>query len=310
MPEINVTLLLGILYGLGAAFFQASSYFFSRRFLIHCHASSSSLFAVAHFQMGVVALVALPLFLHNPLPSFSHYGLQLTLTVCFYLTGQRVLFLALKNTDSSVVAPLLGLKIPLLGLIAVVFFNESLPPLAWVSLGMGAAAAFLVSPPAGRPQIKGLLLILLACGAYSGADTFIPRLVERLQPASEHPVFLGVSLTYSVCGAVGLAAALYQKTFRIAEVQKYALPYSFCWLVGITCLFGTFSTVGVIFGNMLQAFRGLISVGLAAIILKLGIEQIERRSNRKTFLLRLAGATLMTVAIVTYYLTKLRAELP
>lgn len=309
MTSAHLTLVLGISYGLGAAFFQASSYFFSRRFLLHFNGSSKTLFAIAHFQMGLIALCFLPLFIDAPMPPFPDFAPELAATVGFYLVGQRILFLALKNTDSSIVAPLLGLKIPILGFIAVIFLNESMPSAAWIALGIGTLAAFLVSPPAGIPQVKSFFLILSACFAYAGADTFIPRLVDKLEPASNHPIFLGVALTYSVCGAGGLAAALHQRAFSIEGVQKYALPYSMCWLTGITCLFATFSTVGVIFGNMLQAFRGLISVGIAAVILKLGIEHIEKRNNRKVFTIRIAGAILMTTAIIIYYVTKLSPDM-
>jgi len=116
-------------------------------------------------------------------------------------------------------------------------------------------------------------------------------------------------MTYTVCGVIGLATAWHQKAFRIPKVQRYALPYAFTWLTGMCFLFATFSTVGVIFGNMLQSTRGLISVLLAAVVLRAGWKGLETRTSRGVFWLRLGGAGLMTLAIILYYAVKLRPEL-
>lgn len=303
---IEPVILIGIMCGLGAAFFQACSYFASRNFLHRCTDRSRVLFGIGHFQMGLAAAAAFPVLLDSPLPPISEWWLQLAATSGFYLGAQRLLFLTLEKTDSSVVAPLLGLKIPLLGIISVAFLGTQLPLGAWLAVILCTAAAFLVSPPRGLPEIRGLILILLTCLGYCGSDIFIPRLVEKIAPASNHPNLLGVSMTYIVCGGVGLATAWHQKAFRIPRVQRYAIPYAFTWLTGMCFLFATFSTVGVIFGNMLQSTRGLISVFLAVLVLRFGWRGIESRTSRGTFWLRLAGATLMTGGIVLYYVAKLR----
>ncbi|MFO7820581.1 MAG: EamA family transporter [Lentisphaeria bacterium] len=306
---MDPVLIIGILCGLGAAFFQACSYFASRSFLHHCTRRSRVLFGIGHLQMGIAAFAAFPFLLDGPLPPVSEWWLQLAATSGFYLTAQRLLFLSLKKTDSSVVAPLLGLKIPLLGIISVLFLGDSLPAGAWAAVVLCTAAAFLVSPPRGLPEFRGLLLILLTCLGYCGADIFIPRLVERIAPASDYPILLGVSMTYMVCGVIGVITAWHQKAFQVRHVQRHALPYAVTWLTGMCFLFAAFSTVGVIFGNMLQSTRGLISVMIAALVLRLGWEGLETRTTRRIFWLRLGGAVLMTGAIVLYYLAKLRFEI-
>ena len=62
-----------------------------------------------------------------------------------------------------------------------------------------------------------------------------------------------------------------------------------------------FSSVGVVFGNMLQSTRGLISVGLAVLLLRLGVSGADRPSGRGQLIQRACGAALMTAAIVLYY---------
>lgn len=259
--------------------------------------------------MGIAAVAAFPFFLDRPLPPISEWWLQLTAVAGFYLTAQQLLFQSLKKTDSSVVAPLLGLKIPLLGIIFVLFLGEEMPIPGWIAVVLCTIAAFMVSPPRGLPEIRGLLLILLTCLGYCGSDIFIPRLNKTLAPASDHPALLGVSMTYIVCGVVGLGTAVQQKAFRIPKVHRYALPYAATWLTGMCFLFVTFSTVGVIFGNMLQSTRGFISVLIGAAVVHFGWHRIEAKTSRGFFWLRFSGAVLMTAAIVLYYWTKLHAKL-
>jgi drug/metabolite transporter (DMT)-like permease len=302
--------LIGILSGIGAAFFQSCSYFFSRRFLLQCGTSPRALFGVSHAQMGVAALLLLPLVLDRPLPPFSEFAIHLTACAALCLAAQWLLFIALKTTNSSVVAPLLGLKIPLLGVLSVILLNERLPWHGWVAILLCATAVFLISPPTGRPAMRGLALIFLVCLGYSGSDLLIPRVVERVSSASDMPILLGFSLTYILCGIGGLAVAVHQGSWRQLCIHKCALPFSICWLLGMCLLFAAFSTIGVIFGNMLQSSRGLMTVLMSLFLVKTGLEQIDLRTGKLVFVLRLAGALLMTGAIVLYYLTKLKEGAP
>jgi hypothetical protein len=43
---------------------------------------------------------------------------------------------------------------------------------------------------------------------------------------------------------------------------------AFCWFAGILCLFGCFMLVDPIFGNMLQATRGIMTVVLVPLVMK------------------------------------------
>lgn len=300
------TVPLGIAFGFSAALFQALSYVFSKHFFVRCRPSSQLLFAVGSAQMGLVAVLALPFLLDGPLPPFSEYGWELVGTAGFYLTAQWLLFVNLKRTDSSVVAPLLGLKIPLLGLISTVLLQQPLPATAWAAIAMCTAAVFLVSPPTSLPELGTLALILLTCLGYCGSDLCIPLLIGKLEGASRAPTLLAVSATYTVCGIVGVVMALRMKAFRVPGVHRHAAPYAASWLLGMCFLFAAFATIGVIFGNMLQSSRGLISVVLTALILRAGIRHLDAPTGKGRLALRATGAALMTAAIVLYYGTAIR----
>ncbi len=297
--------LAGIAAGLGAALFQALSYFFSRRFLTECNAGSRMLFSISLVQMAVASAVALPFLLSRPLPPWSSFAWPLAGTAGFFMAAQWLLFTLLKTTDSSVVAPLLGLKIPMLGILSVFLLGEDIPPVAWLAILMCPVAALMISPPRGLPQIRTLILILIICLLYSGSDLHIPVLVERVADASAMPALLAVAMTYVLCGLIGLAMALQQGAFKIKNGQRYALPYSFCWLAGMCFLFIAFSLIGVIFGNMLQSTRGFISVIVGAMLSSYGLNHLEARIPARSWLVRGAGALLMTTAIIIYYTVSL-----
>ncbi len=305
MNESPLVIAAGIACGLGAAFSQALSYFFSRRFLTECHTGSRMLFSISLVQMGVVSLLALPFLLDRELPPLAEYAWPLLGVSFFFLAAQWILFSLLKTTDSSVVAPMLGLKIPILGALSMIFFGETISGWAWLAILMCTVAAFLVSPPRGLPEIRVLLVILGICLLYSGSDLNIPILVDRLQSASSYPALLGVSLTYVLCGGLGLLLALRQGAFRVECGQRYAAPYSLCWLLGMCFLFVAFSLIGVIFGNMLQSSRGFIAVLVGVAVSRAGLDHIETRILPRSWLVRGLGAVLMSAAIVLYYATRL-----
>ena len=68
-------------------------------------------------------------------------------------------------------------------------------------------------------------------------------------------------------------------------------------MVGLYCCFGL---VGVVFGNILQSTRGVMSVAIGATLAQLGWHELEQRVDRVTLLRRLAAALLMTAAIALY----------
>lgn len=302
-------LTMGVVLGLFAAFWQACSYFGSRHFLLYTRSSSRVLLGLAHGWMGIFALVLLPFAyvrVRSGLLPVESYALPLLMTTGSYLSGQFLLFLSLKRMDSSRVAPLLGLKIPILALISVLFFHTSLSFSAVVALLVCTAGALAISPPLSLPRMGELALILLTCTMYCVSDIHIPILVRGLSYSTTiwHIVF-GVCLSYILAGGVGLIVAWRVGAFRVERGWRRSFPYAFFWFAGILCLFGCFTIVGPLFGNMLQSTRGVMAVVLAPLIMKTTGLKIDRMTGWCVFALRLAAATVMTAAILVYYYREL-----
>jgi len=299
----------GIFFGALAALCQSFSYLFSRRFLAQVRPSGRLLFGISHIQMGAISLVALP-FLFDRLPeSWGAVILPLLSASGFYLFAQWLLFQALKTTESSQIAPLLGLKIPILAIATLLILGKATSPLGWVAVLLCACAGFLISPPGRIRGLRVIGLALLMCLGYAGSDFSIPILVRALESSSSHPVFAAVAATYSFCGLVGLlmllsgalgpSEALFER-----EVHLGALPYSLAWISAMAVLFACFTLIGVVFGNMIQSTRALLSVLLGLAVTRAGYLKIENLHSRAVFYSRLGGAALMTGAILLFFYTR------
>ena len=148
----------------------------------------------------------------------------------------------------------------------------------------------LVGPAATKRLLfTGELIDGLRAGAIESSEV-----ISRL-----HAGGLAMALTYGVCGLlfVPLAVGLrpYTRTDWVAAAQ-----YASAWLVSMVGLYCCFGLVGVVFGNILQSTRGVMSVAIGAALAHLGWHELEQRVDRATLLRRLAAALLMTAAIALY----------
>jgi len=303
MNETNATTLAaGIGYGLSAALFQALSYVLSRRFLTECRSSSTRLFGMSQLLMGVVALLLVPVLLGGGLPPFSRWIWPLLGASMCFMFGQWMMFMTLKSSDSSLLAPLLGFKIPILALFTALVYARNPSLLGWLAIAGCVTAGLLISPPSGIPEIRTLLLMIGACLGYCGSDICIPLLIKAMGTAgnSRSPVLAAVCVTYLYLGLIGLIMVLKQGTLTDRQVIRYAFPHALVWLLAMVLLYACFAHIGIVAGNMLQATRGIFAVAMGMLITRAGWLHLDNVSDRRVLLRRLGGAVLMTSAIILY----------
>jgi len=73
------------------------------------------------------------------------------------------------------------------------------------------------------------------------------------------------------------------------------------WLGAMLLLFGCFQVLNdVVWGNILQSTRGLISMVLGAAVAGAGMVHLEKKVARGIFWRRMAAALLMSAAIALY----------
>jgi hypothetical protein len=298
---MSMLALTGIAAGVGAALFQSLSYLFSRRFLHRHPEGILPLLTFSHLMMGAASLVALPFLWRGGMPLHPAVIGPLLGTAGFYLLGQAGLFWALRRVDSSRIAPMLGLKILVLALIVTLWQGHALGLPRWIAVVMSAGAAFLLNEAGGRIPWSSIAGLAVAITGYSLSDIHIASLVRALAPAGPVAPFLGVALSYLLCGV--LCLPLLRVTGRGSRtVWRKAAPHAACWFAAMFLLYVCFDAIGVVFGNIVQALRGLISISLGVMVVRAGWTHLETRLPRHVFWKRLAGASLMLGAIALYAL--------
>jgi len=294
----SLTYTAGIVLGLVAAIFLSASYVLSRLFVIRRERGGVQLLVAAHVIMGAVSLVAIPFAWPRQMPHFGAYATPLAGSVGFYLVAQAALFFALRRTDASRAAPLLGLKVPFLAVITVFLLHQPLGGMQWVAV----AAAFVLNRVGGRIPAAALGGVLLACLSYCGSDLSIKALVVSLESVGQfRAVLLGVLLTYSFCGLVAVAV-LPVVGLRVLREWHYAVPFAAAWFAAMLALYACFASVGVVLGSIVQSTRGLISIVMAAFLARAGLVHLERKLPAAVVVRRLAAAALMAGAISLYVL--------
>jgi uncharacterized membrane protein len=304
---------LGVVSGLAAAGFSAVSYLVSRHYGLGQRSlgrkgAALRLLAVSHLLMAAVCIPFTWAAWPATSPPLRLFALPLVLSVGFYLLGQSSLFAALKRVEASRMAPLLGLKIVMLAVVVSFVLGHVLDTRQWLAVALSVAAAVMLQVGRGAVPVGAFGFVLSCCLSFAISDIFIVRLIDGLQAGAMtssvaisrlHAGGLAMALTYGLCGLlfVPLVVGLrpYTRTDWVAAAQ-----YASAWLASMVGLYCCFGLVGVVFGNILQSTRGVMSVALGAALAHLGWHELEQRVDRATLLRRLAAALLMTAAIALY----------
>ena len=293
---------LGVLVGLLAALFQSGSYLWSRLFVKKFNNDFIKLFAVSHVIMGVIAIGLAAFLWPETAPEPIGYTLCLLGYVVFYIIGQLLLFSVLVDSEASRVSPLLGIKVFMLAVINYVFFHHELSVAKWAAVILSSYAAFLLSNSGKKLHFKSLMLILLACLFYCGADLSIKALLGHLTYLSLfHRAAFGTALGYILCGLFGLSFLFIKRIKPTKGLWLYSLPYAVCWFISMLLLFSCFALVGIVFGNILQSTRGLMSIILGYLIAHFGFEALETKITKKVLIQRILAAILMTCSVALFY---------
>jgi len=295
----------GILLGLGAALSQSLSYLCSRWFVQRRGHTPVDLLILSHILMGGLSVVLLPFVWPATMPRLGVYAVALVCAALFYLLGQACLFVALGRCDASRVSPLLALKVFILALISVAFLHQTLSLPQWGAVGLSVLAVAVLNGTGGRMPRDAAVWTLLGCVAYCFSDLSIRGLMRHFEYLGlVRASLVTVCLSYIVCGSAGLVAlgVLRRPAARSVASWANAAPFAVTWLVAMLLLYACFGRIGVVYGNIVQSSRGLISIGLGWLVAAAGHVVLEQRVSGGVFVQRAAAAGLMTGAIALFYL--------
>ena len=292
----------GFLAGFAAASLQAASYLCSRGFM-HRHASALLLLIYSQLVMGIIGLVSLPFLSIGRL--FEEPSTFIWMLIGWLLAisaGQVTFFQALREIEASRLSSLLGLKIVVLAVIFVLFLGGRLNGGQLLAILLSAVAAMAMnwSGPA-RFSWRGILWLAAALITYSLADiaeTHLVQMVRGLNMVSD-----GLAICAVCYGSLGLLTLPALKFCpRNRRMLLDAIPFAFTWYYAMAALFVCFGELGTVFGNVIQASRGILSVLFGAALAAAGFSALEQAAPRKDWIRRLAAALLMAAAIVLYSL--------
>ena len=291
---------IGILVGLFAATMQSSSYICSRIFSEKHPKATAGFLIYTHIQMGIISSIVTFFIWPDDFPDIRVFLVDF-LMMCFpYFLAQSCLFMILKSTNASKIAPLLALKIVVLVLISMFFMKESYTFGQWCAFCMVIGSAFLLNKVSGGIGGKNLILIGIACTGYALSDIFIKRTVDHFNYMGD---FLGIIFTTSLCytflGTTVLIAVPFTKKFTRQQFVD-AIPFSCTWLFAMVFLFSSFGIIGAVYGNIVQSSRGVISILIGTIIASLGYVHLESKTNKTVLIKRTCAALLITLAIILF----------
>ena len=290
----------GIVLGLAMAVTQSVSFLSMRHFVVGRDKGPTRLLILGHVLMGVISAAALPFLWDARAGNVAGFIRPLLGAAGFYLAGQGALMFALTRADASRISPLLAMKIVVLALVTATFLGRTYSPWQWAGVSLSVAAAFVLNYTGGRMPIACTLAVVLTCGAYAMSDLHVKMLVDALgQMGKLRASLLGASMCYVLTGIAAMALLPWAGKKLWADLPR-AAPFAISWLTAMVFLFACFAYVGVVFGNILQSTRGLISIVLGARIAAIGLNHIERKHPRRVLIRRLAAAGMMCLAIVLW----------
>ena len=170
-----------------------------------------------------------------------------------------------------------------------------------MSIVLSITAAGVLACSGGKLARISILWILLACLTYCLSDLNIKPLVTHFRYLGlGHASVLSVCLCYFICGLAGMVILCFQSRSS-KGMWAGAAAFALSWFVAQLLLFVCFTLVGVVYGNIIQSSRGMMSILIGFLLALAGFESLEERISHRILLKRIGAALLMSGAIALYF---------
>lgn len=295
----------GIAAGLLSALLISISFVFSRAY-IRKYADPVQLAVYSQLVMGIGgALMLLISLCFQKIPlNEPRFLLLLAGDVFFFLIGQTSFFIVIKQVEATRASSLLGLKLMVLALIAVLI-GKPITPLQWIAVALCTAAAVGMNFSGGRLPLKSVFWLMMSVLFYALCDSCITEMMLMMPGKSMLTNSFGViGISYTVL-ALAVLPATGKYPFRKKPMLD-AVPYGLFYFSSILFLMTCFGLIGVVFGSIMQAGRGIISVLLGVLLIRLGYEKTEPMVSRRLWIQRGLMAILMLTAMTLYTCASMR----
>ena len=295
----------GIAAGFFSALFMSVSYVFSRAF-IRKYKDPVRLSIFSQLVMtfgGLAALITSLFFVKIPFDNGKLY-LYIFGENATFIIGQTSFFILLKKVEATRASSLLGLKLIPLAVIAS-FLGQDLSLWQWLAIVLCSLAAAGMNLTGLAMSPKSLFWLFTSVIFYALCDICLGGLMQVIEGSN---TFMKSVAGMGVCfTSLGLISTVFLFRYKPTKREMFdTIPYSFCYFSSILLLLVCFCLVGVVFGNILQSGRGIISIVLGIILLQLGWEKTEGKVPAKIWVQRLLMAFLMLCAMTLYTISSLK----
>jgi drug/metabolite transporter (DMT)-like permease len=290
----------GITFGVISALLMSGSYVFSRSYLrLHHDPVKLAVFSQMNiFPWGVALLIYSLLFMEIPMN--SRFFLYLLGECTLFLVAQTSFFMALKRLEATRASSLLGLKILALAFMSLLL-GEELNAMRWIAILLCTLGAVGMNFSGGKMSFTTILWLASAVIFYALCDICITGMVQMMPGKSMMMNSVCVmGFTYTGIGLLVMPGMLKYKP--ALKEFKDSFLYSVFYFVSILFLMACFGLLGVVFGSIIQAGRGIFSILLGMILLQIGFEKNEPAVPLRMWVRRICMSVMMITAMVLYTL--------
>lgn len=285
----------GILLGFLGALFQSFNYAFAKDCAEKYALKGLRQLIVVHIGLGL--MVVIPFFALNLI---EHISTQLIFDTLWssvpYLVAQYLMIVTLTMTDSSVVSPLLTLKIPVLALIAVSLLDQSFNLNQIIAIFMIIALGFIFSSISGRIKLLPLFLVTVVGFMYAVSDLGMAAFMDHYPGDRLSSIIALICYQFMFCGIIALPF-LWIKSYNLSFAHvKYSGKIAVTWMISDIFFVTSFNLAGVVQTSIVQSLRSVLGVVIAYLFYSQYIK------DHNTFKKKMAIAVFMFIAVTLYYM--------
>lgn len=292
-------------YGIAAGFlsvlFMCSSYIFSRSY-IRKYQDPVKLSIFSQLVMSAGGLILLIVYSSfASIPWSSRFFALLVGQVCTFIWGQTSFFMLLKEVEATRASSLIGLKLIALAVVSTVMGNI-LSGVQWLAVLLCTVAAVGMNFSGGRLSWRAVFWLIMAAFGYALCDICITQMMIIMPEKSMLFNAVGVMGCCFTLLGIAVLPGLVKYPLRKTELND-SVPYSLVYLGSMLFLYTCFGLIGVVFGSIIQAGRGIVSIVLGILLLHFGLEKNEPQVSGKIWIRRSIMAVFMLSAMILYTLT-------
>ncbi|TWU08539.1 hypothetical protein Pla52n_11220 [Stieleria varia] len=222
-----------------------------------------------------------------------------------YIGGQVGTFVAITHGDVSIAAPMFGVKVIMVAVLLTIIGGVSLPLAIWIAAGLATAGIALVQwTGTGLGKNRLLGFTIAAAMAASTCFSFFDVLVQRWSPEFGVGRLVPIMFWFVAVFSIGFAPWIQRQKLRDPQLRKAVLGGGLLIAMQAFCIVFTISNFGDAAAvNVVYSMRGIWGVSLAWLIAR-RFGGAEADLGRSKMLTRLAGATLITIAVVLAVLSR------